>query len=134
MALNANPKKDSDRQLREAVVQLRVAGVALSGFDPYELRKPVKLARKNSPVTVKLNGGYYVSEKTRKAFDDALNDGFKIQQAVAAPAPVVTPGRGTGSGGAGRRNASPDSPSGGKRRAGAGCARARIDPVPGTAG
>ncbi len=91
VALNANPKKDSDRQLREAVVQLRVAGVALSGFDPYELRKAARPGRKMSPVTVKLNGGYYVSEKTRKAFEDALQDGFKIQQALAKPAPMVTP-------------------------------------------
>ncbi len=88
VALNANPKKDSDRQLREAVVQLRVAGVPLNGFDPYELRKPVKPARKKSPVTVRLNGGYYVSAKTRAAFDQALNDGFKIQQAFAKPAPA----------------------------------------------
>ncbi len=91
VALNANPKKDSDRQLREAVVQLRVAGMPLTGFDPYELRKPAKPTKKKSPVMVTLNGGYYVSEKTRRAFDQALNDGFQIQQAVAAPAPAPAP-------------------------------------------
>ncbi len=95
VALNANPKKDSDRQLREAVVQLRVAGVSLANFDAYELRKPAKPAKKKSPVTVTLNGGYFVSEKTRRTFEQALNDGFKIQQAVAKtqviPAPTAAP-------------------------------------------
>ena len=78
VALNANAKKDSDRQLREAVVQLRVAGLPLANFDPYEKLTPHKPRRKKSPVTVKLNGGYYISEKTRAAFENALNDGFKI--------------------------------------------------------
>ena len=36
VALNANAKKDSDRQLREAVMALRVAGLPLTNFDPYE--------------------------------------------------------------------------------------------------
>jgi acyl transferase domain-containing protein len=88
VALNGNAKKDSDRQFREAVVQLRVAGFELGDIDPYQakLDRPVK---KKSPLTMKLNGGYYVSDKTKAAFQDALNDGFKIKQAVAAPAPAL---------------------------------------------
>jgi polyketide-type polyunsaturated fatty acid synthase PfaA len=88
VALNGNAKKDSDRQFREAVVQLKVAGFELGDIDPYQakLDRPVK---KKSPLTMKLNGGYYVSDKTKAAFQNALNDGFKIKQAVAAPAPAL---------------------------------------------
>ena len=82
VALNASPKKDSDRQLRDAIVQLRVAGLALSTLDPYKaIRKQLPL-RKNSPVTVKLNGSNYVSPKTRAAFENALKDGFTITPRV----------------------------------------------------
>jgi acyl transferase domain-containing protein len=90
IALNGNAKKDSDRQLREAVVQLRVAGMVLDNIDPYQARieRPVK---KKSPLTIKLNGGYYVSEKTQAAFEKALQDGFKIKQVVANPAPAPAP-------------------------------------------
>jgi polyketide-type polyunsaturated fatty acid synthase PfaA len=36
IALNPNRKQDSDRQLREAVVHLRVAGLPLQDLDPYQ--------------------------------------------------------------------------------------------------
>jgi len=78
VGLNASPKKDSDRQLREAVVQLRVAGLPLSGFDPYQAPRKAGPQRKKSPVTVVLNGSNYVSPKTKAAFENALKDGFKI--------------------------------------------------------
>jgi acyl transferase domain-containing protein len=95
VAMNASPKKDSDRQMREAVIQLRVAGVELNDIDPYEMPRNVVI-KKRKPTTVTLNGGYYVSEKTRSAFDKTLQDGFKIQQAVAqtqptAAAPIAAP-------------------------------------------
>jgi acyl transferase domain-containing protein len=37
VALNASHKKPSDRQLREAVVRLQVAGLPLQDIDPYQL-------------------------------------------------------------------------------------------------
>jgi polyketide-type polyunsaturated fatty acid synthase PfaA len=96
VALNASAKKDSDRQLREAVVKLKVAGLRLGKIDPFQGRK-VTAPKKRSAVTVKLNGGLFVSEKTRKAFDRALNDGYRLIKpqpamaaAVAAPVAVKT--------------------------------------------
>lgn len=100
VALNASPKKDSDRQLREAVVKLKVAGLHLGRIDPFQSRV-VTAPKKRSAVTVKLNGGLFVSEKTRCGFEKALNDGFKLvrpqpvapepvkELASAAPAPVA---------------------------------------------
>ena len=88
VALNANPKKDSDRQLRESVLQLRVTGLQLTHLDPYQAPRSIKPERKKSSATVKLNGSSYVSPKTLAAFENALKDGFKISQAVAAPLPL----------------------------------------------
>ncbi len=78
IALNANAKKDSDRQLRDAVLQLKIAGLKLKDFDPYQKPLDTNPPRKKSPVTVTLNGGLYVTEKTRTAFQKALQDGQKI--------------------------------------------------------
>ena len=71
VALNANPKKDSDRQLRQAVIQLRVAGIGLQEVDPYQ--KPLAPGRaKKSVVSVRLNGSPYVSEASRQLYYKAL--------------------------------------------------------------
>ena len=92
VALNATPKKDSDRLLREAVVQLRVAGLALKPVDPYQVPASTRPARKKSMATVKLNGGDFVSPKTKAAFVNALNDGFRVSSAQpAAPVQAPTP-------------------------------------------
>ncbi len=88
LALNPNAKKDSDRQLREAVARLKVTGLSLADVDPFELPHKITEPKKKSAVTVALNGGLYMSEKTRKAFEDALNDGWKVSQAVA-PEPEI---------------------------------------------
>ncbi|MBF0240214.1 MAG: SDR family NAD(P)-dependent oxidoreductase [SAR324 cluster bacterium] len=77
IALNPNPKKDSDSQLREAVVQLSVAGFPLHDFDPFQ--PTLEPPKKTSPVSVKLSGNNYVSPATSKAFEDALKDGYRLQ-------------------------------------------------------
>ncbi len=94
VALNASPKKDSDRQFREAVLQLRVAGMQFKPVDPYQTPFRKKPARKNSAATVILNGGSYVSPKTLAAFEKTLLDGFKVsaavsQQPVSPIAPLI---------------------------------------------
>src|SRR5271157_455108 len=89
VALNASAKKDSDRQLREAVLQLRVAGMNLKSVDPYQAAFRTKPARKKSAATVTLNGGEYVSPKTRSAFEKSLQDGFKISMAGVQPQPTL---------------------------------------------
>lgn len=81
VALNASAKKESDRQFREGIVKLKVAGLHLSEFDPYQYKQAASDKKKNA-LTLKISGTNYVSEKTRKAFEDSLQDGFKIKQAV----------------------------------------------------
>lgn len=79
IALNPGWRKDSDRQLREAAVQLRVVGVHLTDLDPYQLvQKIPDVSHKAKTLSVRLSAMNYVSEKTKTAFDQALQDGHRI--------------------------------------------------------
>ena len=80
IALNGSRKKGSDRQLREALTQLRVLGLQLGNIDPYasDPVKPEKAGRRKG-MNVKISAAAYVSDKTRKEREAALNDGFKIK-------------------------------------------------------
>ncbi len=89
IAVNANPKKSADMQMRQAAVQMVVLGLALNEVDPYSAVKRPLVATKMSPLAMKLTGASYVSAKTSKAFDDALNDGWTVKQATSVP--VVVP-------------------------------------------
>ncbi len=93
VALNPNAKKDSDRQLREAVMQLRVAGLPLRHFDRFEAPLKTPSGKKKSGINVVLNGGLYTSEKTRAYHEKMMNDGFKITsaQTAANPEPQKSP-------------------------------------------
>ena len=77
-------KKDSDRQLRDAVLQLRIAGLKINNIDPYQLVHAGQSSPQASKVSVTLNGGLYVSEKTRNAFTEALEDKTPLKS-LAAP-------------------------------------------------
>jgi polyketide-type polyunsaturated fatty acid synthase PfaA len=77
VALNTSPQKDSDRQLREAVVQLQVAGLSLSNLDPYQRAYTTPQVRQ-SKLNVRLGSVNYVSEKTKKVYAEALNNGHQV--------------------------------------------------------
>ena len=51
VATCASAKKDSDRQLREAIVKLKVAGLNLGMVDPFQNRKPRVSQGNTSAVT-----------------------------------------------------------------------------------
>ena len=89
VALNTSAKKDSDVQFREAVVELKVAGLQLGDIDAYQYQSTVN-TRKKTAMTLKLGGNNYVSETTRKIFEDTLSDGFKISSAAPEPATTET--------------------------------------------
>jgi len=89
VALNADPRRDSDRQLRQAVVELRVAGLPLGDIDPYPSAEPIEAGKRGGRAAVKLAGSNYVSEKTQRAFLDALNDGHQVS--ISGNATLVTP-------------------------------------------
>ncbi|MCH2023651.1 MAG: acyltransferase domain-containing protein, partial [Saprospiraceae bacterium] len=65
VAMNSNAKKDSDFQLRQTVLQLRVLGLELHDIDPFKKTsfKPVPKTK----MTMVLGGQNYVSKTTQKA-------------------------------------------------------------------
>ncbi|MCN4143577.1 MAG: SDR family NAD(P)-dependent oxidoreductase [Thiohalomonas sp.] len=88
VAMNSTPKKNSDTVYRDALVQLKVAGVDLNIKDVYQRDVEKPLAKKPG-MNIKLNGANYVSDATKKAFEDALNDGFQLTlpQDLSQPLP-----------------------------------------------
>ena len=94
VALNENPKKDSDLLLREALVKLCVVGLPLQKFDPYAMPAPLPPAKK-SAMSVSLNGANYVSDATKNDFEKALNDGFQVSNgtpSVSGPGSIPATG------------------------------------------
>jgi acyl transferase domain-containing protein len=72
IALNPNRAKNSDLQMRQALIQLRVAGLPLVNCDRYEhISVPVE-PKKGKQLKIRLNGSNYVSEQTKTAFTKAL--------------------------------------------------------------
>ncbi|NCC36802.1 MAG: acyltransferase domain-containing protein, partial [Chloroflexia bacterium] len=72
IALNPQRKHDSDRQLREAAVQLRVLGVPMRGIDDYQRPLAPTPVSKRKGLRVRLSGASYVSDATRTAFEKAI--------------------------------------------------------------
>ncbi len=88
VAFNANAKKDSDRQFRDALVKLKVAGLQLGDTDPYKYI-PENSEKNRHALTLKISGTNYVSEKTKKAFEEALQDGHIVQQVSVSKEPTI---------------------------------------------
>ena len=92
VALDAAPGRDGDRQLREALLRLRVAGLPLAGSDPYERRVEEAGGREPSPATIMMNGSNFVSARTSEALEIALTDGRAVDSSAGgAPAPQPGP-------------------------------------------
>ncbi|OKH56399.1 polyketide synthase [Calothrix sp. HK-06] len=87
IALNASPQKNSYRTLREAAVQLRVAGMPLKDLDPYQIPKQLT-TETNKALNIRINGVNYLSEKTQKTRIEALQD--KHQVSLPKPATIDT--------------------------------------------
>jgi len=95
VALNPSRQKNSDRQLRSAVVQLRVAGLPLKNLDDYQLEPKTPEAQKNNVLSVRLGSVNDVSEKTKMAFKKAWQNRHQLKSPTVAQdraksAPVAT--------------------------------------------
>jgi len=102
IAINPNPKKSSDTQLRLAALQLAVAGVPISDLDPHAAERRVHNTEKPSPLKIKLSAPNYLSEKFVQSRDALMNDGFRLSTATpkvivqeSQSAPTPSSGNGT---------------------------------------
>ncbi len=80
VATNAKATKNSDLQIREAAIQLQVLGCALSPIDSNARQE--KAPQVQPKMAVKIAGNNYVSPATQKAYQDVLNNGFKVSGAT----------------------------------------------------
>ena len=87
VALNPSNKKDSDLQLRQAIVELSVLGLNLQNFDQYELPKEKQVA--SHKFGVKISGCNYLSPAFRKKQTQIQNDGFKLQNGGVREVEVI---------------------------------------------
>ncbi|WP_414621979.1 beta-ketoacyl synthase N-terminal-like domain-containing protein [Calothrix sp. CCY 0018] len=90
IALNSSPRKDSDYCLREAVIQLRVAGITLKNLDPYQLVEPIKPAETKKGLNIKLNGSNYVSEKTKQRWEKAISEPHQVEISAKSDTATVS--------------------------------------------
>ncbi len=86
VALNTNSSQDSDRTLRTAIVQLRVAGLPLQNIDPYQPEPKIPEVTTNKVLNIRLDSTNYVSEKTKQSFAKALQNGHQVK---LTPTPSV---------------------------------------------
>ncbi|MFN5952855.1 MAG: beta-ketoacyl synthase N-terminal-like domain-containing protein [Dolichospermum sp.] len=89
ISLNPSPQKNSDRSLREAVVQLRVIGMNLGNLDPYQLPPVLPPIAAKKTLNVKLTGINYISDKTKNAFIESLQNGDKISGVQEVKSPEI---------------------------------------------
>ncbi len=89
IALNSSPRKDSDYCLREAVIQLRVAGIILKNLDPYQVPDVVKSTENKKGLNIKLSGSNYVSEKTKQRWEKAISEPHQAEIKASKPVEVA---------------------------------------------
>ncbi|MEK8020717.1 MAG: acyltransferase domain-containing protein [Candidatus Parabeggiatoa sp.] len=87
VALNASQKKDSDEQLRDAIIQLRVAGLALHNLEPF---KSPRTAFQNEAITEStVQGSESVSEQA--AFEQALQNKHQENSPIESDSRLENP-------------------------------------------
>jgi acyl transferase domain-containing protein/acyl carrier protein len=77
IAVNANHTKNSDKTLRQAIVQLQVAGLSLQNLDPYQVVTKIPEISQQKVLNVRLNSTN-ITERTQKVFAKALENGHHV--------------------------------------------------------
>jgi len=93
ISVNSSTEKSADLQLRQAAVDLAVAGVPLTNFDPWGLPNPhladpegvdAKELAKARKGMISMSAATYVAARTKANKDKLLNDGYKISGKVVS--------------------------------------------------
>ncbi|MCX5982871.1 MAG: SDR family NAD(P)-dependent oxidoreductase [Nostocales cyanobacterium LacPavin_0920_SED1_MAG_38_18] len=86
IAVNPSHTKNSDKTLRQAIVQLQVAGLYLQNLDPYQVETKIPEVPAKKVLNVRLNSTN-ITERTQKAFAKALENGHHV--GVVSPQPTI---------------------------------------------
>ncbi|WP_299006127.1 type I polyketide synthase, partial [uncultured Shewanella sp.] len=96
--VSVNPKasfhhhQNSDQQLRQAAIEMAVAGITLETLDPYQA--PTRQPEKVTPMTIKLSATNYISQGTQNKMAQSLSSGkispeIQIQDRIIEKEKVV---------------------------------------------
>ncbi|MFE5706478.1 SDR family NAD(P)-dependent oxidoreductase [Rhodococcus koreensis] len=88
IATDGGPLGDSDLSLKRAAVQLAVLGLALHGINRYRDLPPTPVERRG--MSVSLSAPEYIPEQRRRAYADALADGYRVAPAASTLEPAAT--------------------------------------------
>ena len=92
IATDGGPLGDSDLSLKRTAVQLAVLGLALHGINRYRDVPPAPVERRG--MSVSLSAPEYTPEQRRRAYADALADGYRVSPvttpAASTPEPTAT--------------------------------------------
>jgi polyketide-type polyunsaturated fatty acid synthase PfaA len=72
VAVDFQSSKSQEYELRRAIVQLMVAGMAMEKFDPYQMPHQVKERKAKPSLSIKLNGGFYLNPDTKELRQKSL--------------------------------------------------------------
>ncbi|WP_096671632.1 type I polyketide synthase [Dolichospermum compactum] len=86
IAVNPSHTKNSDKTLRQAIVQLQVAGLYLQNLDPYQVATKIPEVPAKKVLNVRLNSTN-ITERTEKEFAKALENGHHVR--VLSPEPTI---------------------------------------------
>ncbi|MFK3779297.1 SDR family NAD(P)-dependent oxidoreductase [Agrobacterium sp. NPDC089420] len=98
VSLNPSASGEEALQLRRALAKLVVEGVALAGTDPYARPRPPEDGSARAATSVRLQGGFYLTEKNRRRREHALRHDTAVVEkfladraAGSTPRPTVSP-------------------------------------------
>jgi len=80
LSVNPNHRGDSDRQLKQAYVQLKVLGLPLGILDRWYSWRETSPASENPALCVQLSGAQYHSDQFRAKYEAVMNNGYRIHQ------------------------------------------------------
>ncbi|MFC9763288.1 SDR family NAD(P)-dependent oxidoreductase [Rhodococcus jostii] len=89
IATDGGPLGDSDLSLKRAAVQLAVLGLALDGINRYRDVPLTPVERRG--MSVSLSAPEHTPEQRRRAYADALGDGYRVSPVSAPTASIPEP-------------------------------------------
>ncbi|WP_302852009.1 beta-ketoacyl synthase N-terminal-like domain-containing protein [Streptomyces sp. CNQ085] len=93
LSADSGPKGDGDRALKQLAARLLVLGAPLTDCNRYTA--DIEPVRPAEGMTIPLNGVNHVSEQRKQAYQEALENGYRVEGAAGAEG-AAAPRTGTG--------------------------------------
>ncbi|GAA0637522.1 hypothetical protein GCM10010174_69110 [Kutzneria viridogrisea] len=84
LTADGGPGTDGDRALKQVAARLLVLGLPLSGLNRHAAPAPPRKAKHTKGMRIALNGVNHVSDDRRRAYRQALDNGYRIEGTAPA--------------------------------------------------